>query len=330
MKSKRVINIIALVIGISALTFLVYKVGFWELLDNLISFGAAFPLILLIEALSNVFSCIGWHRAFEPDDRPSYGRLLLISFASLSLAGALPTGQAGEVAKGNMIRGYARPAEILSSLLIYNYLHILTTLFVVIIGPIVALVVQQFEVGTVLVTLGVCIASFLATGVLGLLLYSGILHKFLGRIGRIRLIPWTPSDKILDGVREVDQRLRGIVSQRPGDLARGIGGLFIGRVFQVAEIYTILHFMGVSSDVTVSLMVFSVTAVVNYVLMVLPAREGFLEGSTLVVFEMLGMSGVHGLSLEITRRLRKIVFQVLGIFLMVGAVKSSGSRDGEK
>ncbi len=40
--------------------------------------------------------------------------------------------------------------------------------------------------------------------------------------------------------------------------------------------------------------------------------------------------GIAGLSLEITRRLGKIVFQVLGIFLMVGAVKSSGSRDGEK
>jgi len=330
MKSKRVINIIALVIGISALAFLVYKVGFQELLGNLISFGAAFPLILLIETLSNMFSCIGWHRTFEPDDRPSYGRLLLIGLASLSLSGALPTGQAGEVAKGNMIRGYARPAEILSSLLIYNYLHILTTLFMVIIGPIVALVVHQFETGTVLVTMGVCTASFLFTGVLGLLLYSGILHKFLDRIGGIRFIPWTPSDKMMEGVREVDRRLRGIVSQRPGDLLKGIAGLFIGRVFQVLEIYAILHFMGVSSNVAVSLMVFSVTAVANYVLMILPAREGFLEGSTFVVFEMLGMSGVHGLSLEITRRLRKIVFQVLGIFLMIGAVKSGGSRDGEK
>ena len=81
--------------------------------------------------------------------------------------------------------------------------------------------------------------------------------------------------------------------------------------------------MDITGDPSVSLMVFSATAVVNYLLMVLPAREGFLEGSTLVVFEMLGMNGAHGLSLEITRRLRKIFFQILGIFLMIGAVKDS-------
>ena len=56
-------------------------------------------------------------------------------------------------------------------------------------------------------------------------------------------------------------------------------------------------------------------------LMVLPAREGFLEGSTYVVFRLIGMNGADGLSLEITRRLRKIVFQVFGVLLMMYFVK---------
>ena len=55
----------------------------------------------------------------------------------------------------------------------------------------------------------------------------------------------------------------------------------------------------------------------NYLLMVLPAREGFLEASTLGVFQLLGLAGADGLSLELTRRLRKIFYQALGVGLMV-------------
>ena len=167
MNSKRIINLVALVVGVTALGFLIYKVGLDELLENLMSFGAAFPLILLVEAFSNVFSCFGWYYSFEPAHRPSYGRLLYISFASLSLAGALPTGQAGEVAKGNMLRGHSKPTEILSSLLIYNYFHIFTTLLMVVIGPFVALAVGSFETRIVLITMGVAFASFTITLILG-------------------------------------------------------------------------------------------------------------------------------------------------------------------
>jgi hypothetical protein len=316
MKSKRVINVIALVVGIGALAFLIYKVGWRELVDNLLAVGPAFPLFLAIEAFSNVFSCFGWYYAFDPSDRPRYFKLLSISFASLSLAGALPTGQAGEVAKANLVRGHAGATEILSSLLIYNYFHILTTVLVVLTGPIVVYVTGGFSELVILVTMAICVAVFAVTALLGVLLYWGILHKLLEWVGGLHWSPWKPSDKLMAGVREVDVKLRQIISTRPGDLLKGVLGLLVGRLFQVAEIYAILAYMGVSDSVGVSLMIFSTTAMVNYLLMVLPAREGFLEGSTWVVFKLLGMSGADGLSLEITRRLRKVFYQLIGIVLM--------------
>ncbi len=320
MKNKRAINIIAIIIGVGALSYLIYRVGFRELLDNLLTIGPVFPLLLAIEAVSNAFSCTGWYYSFDPGSRPRYRKLLGISYASLSIAGALPTGQAGEVAKGNLLRGVASTTEIVSSLLIYNYLHILTVMLLVFIGPFVALFTGGFDAEVIWVTLGAGVLVLAVVLVLGAMLYSGVLHKFLEWVGRRRLI-WKPSEKLLGGVRDVDARLRLIIRERPGDIIKGSTGLFLGRVMGVIEVYVILSYMGVSDSVTVSLMIFSTTAMVKYLLMVLPAREGFLEGSTYVVFRLIGMNGADGLSLEITRRLRKIVFQVFGVVLMMYFVR---------
>ncbi len=320
MKNKRAINIIALIIGVGALSYLIYRVGFRELLDNLLTIGPVFPVLLVIEAISNALSCTGWYYSFDPASRPSYRKLLGISYASLSIAGALPTGQAGEVAKGNLLRGVSTTTEIVSSLLIYNYLHILTVMLLVFIGPFVALFTGGFDADVIWVTLGAGVLVLVVVLVLGAMLYSGVLHKLLEWVGRRRLI-WKPSEKLLGGVRDVDNRLRLIIRERPGDIIKGSIGLLLGRVMGVIEVYVILSYMGVSDSVTVSLMIFSTTAMVKYLLMVLPAREGFLEGSTYVVFRLIGMNGADGLSLEITRRLRKIVFQVFGVGLMMYFVR---------
>ncbi|MBW2278467.1 MAG: flippase-like domain-containing protein, partial [Deltaproteobacteria bacterium] len=245
----------------------------------------------------------------------------------LSVAGALPTGQAGEVAKANMLRGHSSSTAILSSLLVYNYLHVATTLVMVLAGPIVALFTGGFEQNVILTTLAVCIAVIVVTALLGALLYWGALHRLLERAAGWRFVPWTPSGKLKDGLREVDTKLRDIINNRPADVARATVGLLVGRLFQVAEVYAILVYMGVSDSVGVAMMVFSTTAMANYLLMVLPAREGFLEGSTFVVFEMLGLSGAEGLSLEITRRLRKIVYQLVGIVLMMVFVGRKDERE---
>ena len=321
MRSKRIINVIALVIGIGALSYLIYKVGLDELLDNLLAVGPVFPLLLLIEAASTAFSTFGWLFAFEPSSRPSYTKLLGINFASLSIAGALPTGQAGEVAKGNLLRGEAPAAQIVSSLLIYNYLHVMSVMLMVLVGPLAALAVGgDFDANVIWICLGAGVLVLILVILLGLLLYSGIMHKVLDWIGRHRLL-WKPSQKLKSSVGEVDGKLRDIIASRPSDLFKGYVGLILGRFMRILEVYVILSYLDVSGSLVVALMVFSATAMVNYLLMVLPAREGFLEGSTYVVFKLLGMNGAHGLSMEIIRRLRKIFFQITGVLLMMYFVR---------
>lgn len=306
-----------LLLGLSALAWLVWDVGPQALLDQLWAVGPWFPLVLLAEGLSNTASTVGWRHSFDPDERPGFRRLLAVSFASLSVAGALPSGQAGEVAKANLLRGVTSGPEILSSLMVYNLLHVGTTLVCVLVGPIMALSTNAFPRKIVLLTLAIAGVMALVMVGLGVVMGMGIFDGVLSRIGGIRLIPWTPSDSLRASAREVDARMRRMLKERPSDLAIGSLGLLAGRCFAIAEIHIILTALDVGGGWLTALMVFSTTAVVNYLLMVLPAREGFLEASTLGVFKLLGLVGADGLSLELTRRLRKMAYQVIGVGLMV-------------
>ncbi len=314
---KRTVNLLVLALGLSALAWLIWDVGPRALVDHLWAVGPWFPLVLLAEGLSNTASTVGWRHSFDPDERPGFRRLLAVSFASLSVAGALPSGQAGEVAKANLLRGITSGPEILSSLMVYNLLHVGTTLVCVLVGPLIALAAGEFPRDVVLLTLAIAGVMALIMVGLGVVMAMGVFDRALSWVGGVRLIPWNPSEALRVGARDVDARMRRMLKERPGDLAIGSLGLLAGRAFAVVEIHVILTALGVGGGWLTALMVFSTTAVVNYLLMVLPAREGFLEASTLGVFKLLGLAGADGLSLELVRRLRKMTYQVIGVGLMV-------------
>jgi hypothetical protein len=275
-------------------------------------------LILAVEGISNFVSCFGWYYSFERKSRPPFLKLLLIIYASLSVSGALPTGQGGEIAKANMIRGHADSKEILSSLLIYNYLHIFTTFILVLAGAAAAFFSPDFTPEVSVIVFAICSVLFLFTFLAGLLLYRKALSRFLEWLKGLRVRFLHPSDKILAYFRDVDAKLHDI---RAAEILRISFWLTAGRLWAVIEIYIILYYLNISKSVFVSLMVYSTTAVANYILMVLPAREGFLEGSTFVIFKFIGMNGADGLALEIVRRLRKIAYQIFGLVIMLFLIR---------
>jgi hypothetical protein len=135
----------------------------------------------------------------------------------------------------------------------------------------------------------------------------------------LRRLPWKAlkSTDLEARAADVDARFRALWQHRRRDLVLATTWLLAARVIQIAEVWLILGYLMPDATWLTAWMAFSGTALANYLLMVLPAREGFLEGSSYVVFEALGLSGAHGFTLELIRRMRKIVFQVGGLVLLL-------------
>jgi len=320
------VSLLFLALGVVALGLFIWKLGWQPIADALVRFAPAFPLILLIELLSNVGSTTGWYYSFTPTDRPRWGRLQAVNFASLPLSGALPTGQAGEVLKANLLRGRVHGGDIVSSLVIYNALHVATTAAIMAVGPLVALVSGAFpaHVAGVLLVVSVGIAASMLA--LGLLLRWGLFARVTRLLARLPFRSLR-SAHVETWAADVDARFHALWHQRRADLVRATFWLTAARVIQIGEVWLILRFLMPGADWLTAWMAFSGTALANYLLMVLPAREGFLEGSSYVVFEALGLSGAHGFTLELIRRLRKIAYQVGGLVLLL--VLSREKEPGE-
>ena len=316
--SRTTVNLLFLALGVVALAFLVEQVGLGRLIAQLRQVGWAFAIVLLIELSSNAASCRGWLHTFPRDDRPGYLRLLATGLASLSVAGILPSGQAGELAKGNLLRGHARPATIVSSLLFFNYLHMLTTCVVVLAGAALGLSSGRFTKQAAGWTLGIGLVVMLGTLGFGALLRLEALEHIVGWARKLPFRRLRPSENAWAGARTIDNALRRF---HRADLARSAFWLTIGRLFQVVEVYVVLRALGLPDELPEVGMVYSATSLANYLLMILPAREGFLEGSSYVVFGLLGLSAAGGLSFEVVRRLRKVVYQLLGLLLMTAMTK---------
>lgn len=315
--NKRIITFIFFGLGILALILLIREVTVTKLLNQLYSFGPAFGFLLIIEILSNAFSNFGWYYSFKPAHRPPYSRLLFTGLASLSVSGALPSGQAGEFFKANMLRGYTKNTEIVSSLLLYNYLHVLTTSLVVFVAALVAFISGMFEFKVALIALIVAFVVLLVTALLAIVLRAGLLEKVFVKLRQQPVKILRPSEQLIKSASEVDDRLKNFSNQYPGDLLKGGFWLIIGRLFSIMEVAVIMYKLDLDYSAAAILMVFATTSLANYMLMVLPAREGFLEGSTYMIFKMIGFNPANGFSLEIIRRLRKMFFQVTGLVIML-------------
>jgi len=315
--SKKIITFMFFLLGLVALVLLIREVTITKLLDQLYSFGPAFLVILTIEILSNGFSNFGWYYAFKPKHRPPYLRLFGTGLASLSVSGALPSGQAGELFKANMLRGYTKSTEIVSSLLLYNYMHVLTTSLVVFFAALFALLSGAFEFKVALVATIVAFVVLFVTALLAIFLRAGLLEKIFTKLKKQPIKFMQPSEKLINSATEVDERLKNFSTNHPGDLLKSGFWLIIGRLFSILEVAVIMYKLNLDYSAAAVAMVFATTSLANYMLMVLPAREGFLEGSTYMIFGMIGFNPANGFSLEIIRRLRKMFFQVAGLIIMI-------------
>jgi glycosyltransferase 2 family protein len=80
-----------------------------------------------------------------------------------------------------------------------------------------------------------------------------------------------------------------------------------------AEIYLVLVFIGIPIDWPTAIVVEAFGAAVKFASFMVPASLGALEGGNVAIFAAFGLGGSAGLSYTLVRRLREIVWTVVGL-----------------
>ena len=103
---------------------------------------------------------------------------------------------------------------------------------------------------------------------------------------------------------------------------------FIGWVLGTAEVYLMLYLMGVKVSITDSFIIESMGQPIKGMGFFIPGSLGINEGGGMLIFRVLGMEGGTGLTLMVIKRIREIVFNLIGllIILQLRGKKDSNSR----
>jgi uncharacterized membrane protein YbhN (UPF0104 family) len=84
----------------------------------------------------------------------------------------------------------------------------------------------------------------------------------------------------------------------------------------IGEAYVILSALTPGTTLQTALVFEAVTKIVNTAGLVVPGRLGVAEGGSALLADALGFAASHGLSLALMRRVRALIWAVVGLVLL--------------
>lgn len=320
-----ILNLAFLALGAGLLVFLLVRFDTDELLIRLRTAGWWMLPAFLAYLASLVGSTFAWRETIDPrHSDASYGQLLGAFWAGHALSAATPGGALGEFFKGSILAKSIEPRELFASLVLFGFVNSVVAIVVAFLAAVLGWVALALPTGLALVLVG----GSIVMGV-GLLLLYGVLRKGAagGMVGLLMKLPFFDAAK-LEAVRaracNVDRRILVFRRRRPEAYRACLVWSFVLRVAQVLEGYFLLRAVlpGESLGWTLAFafVLQSATQIVLWVAAFVPSQLGVSEGATALLFSATGLDPLLGFSVEILRRLRRVLGIAIG--LVIGAYMS--------
>lgn len=318
-------NTVFLVTGILILALCLKTMGLKPIIDNIITLGRQFWIVVGIHIVSNTFLTLGWWILFPLKLKWSYfpkflaARIAGDSTTFISSVGAL----AGEPLKALYIKDVVPMKTGLATVFLDRTIHTISNILIVLTGIIASVFILRLPVTVTIVSLASMLALFILLLIVlkkqseGILEY--IIIKTPGFITK-RFI----TEERMKHVRVLDDEIKLIMNNR-AKRKRIVACLLLHYfsilVIATLEIYLIVRFInpGLGFTITDALFLYIFGFILTTAAFFIPANIGVSEGSYAFGLYILGFPGSLGVSIGFIRRLRTLVWTVIGLMLMLFA-----------
>jgi hypothetical protein len=295
--SGRRISSIAITLAACVLVVaLIRQIGPRVILEQCITLGGVLPLVLALTFLKYPLKASAWRLALPAAARPP----LLPSLRATLTGDAI-----GYLTWAGPVTG-----EPLRALLLQPWLPMATGVAVgvleralyVIGGALV--IVAAFAIAAARLGHGAVSASLVAGALATIAAATLLLYRHRGR--------HDAADEATTPWRRV---LAEVWADRPGAIA-GMALLCLAQhVVLITEAYVMLRAMGAAPTFSTVLIFEGVTKTVNTIGAIVPGRLGIAEGGSAALAASLGLGASQGLSLALMRRVRAVIWGVVGAAL---------------
>jgi hypothetical protein len=322
---RLLIRFVMVVVGLAAIFLLLQHTGWPVILRSFGQVGlAAFALVTILGFSEHLIDTLALHTAML--GRVSL-RGTLLSNSTGALVNTFIPLEAGEVVKGALLRQRSTHGQVLAGLVVWNYVWKVAkpcALVVLFFGAELLGNVYPRDLRWTL--LGGVAVSFLPYLLLRMLIRARPaerLARLLARVPRLRphLGGW------VEGAIVLDRAVRQFWREHPRAYVRVFLLIFAGRLLGVASLAVLAARLGLPADAGSVAFLYVATMVIEYVTMLLPARLGVTEGSSFLLFKVMGLDPAAGLVMAVILRIRAVV--MLGPTGLLGWVRLH-DRGGRK
>ncbi len=302
------------VAGFGLLAYLVQKIGLGEITANLEKFGYWFPLTCVLGFGWLFFQSLSWNviqRAlFRKVPLMKFFRIKIISESLNTLLPSASIG--GDAVRTMLVKKLIPLREGLPAILVDKTVEFVGGMVFMGTGLLLAFIYGQVPKPFIMPGI-LCVAITL----LGIAFLIAI--QFVGTnrvlLTITRLFPsWNRSIKSRrQSLRELDANLRYLYTKAGGRLCSAGLLHLLSRIMGACEVWLILMVLDIPLGIVDAIFISAMVTVANTIFFLLPGQWGVSEGAHAVLLQSLGFHPGLGLSIGIIRRLRRLVFVIIGL-----------------
>ena len=308
---------VAFAAGLFLLVWLIWRVGPATIVEALRKLGWGFAFVIALYGVAAFVNTLAW-RATMPAARVGLGSLFAFLLAGDAVNALTPSAVVGgELIRLSLLRRKLAPEPAAGSIALAAATQFVAQVLFLMAG--LPFVLSRIPVGLLQTSLGVLVG-------VGVLIAGGITAIYLSRgrnlFERLHglIIRYVPERLRSSGVafdwKELDRVIFGAIRDRPWVLAPSIVLYLAGWTVGVAEAVLVLSLLGSPVSWGTGIAIETLAVLIDTLLFFVPARLGTQEGGKYMIFQLLNLDPRTGLSLGFVRRLRDIVWGLVGMAVL--------------
>ena len=324
------LKLLFLIVGLAAMVGIVLHIGLEPILLTVSGIGLLqLGLIFLPMFMVYGLEALGWHLTLGSHARKvGFMRLFAIRMAGETVNVTTPTAYVGgEPLKAYLLKRCGVPmVDGLASVITAKTTMTLAQVLFILLG----LVLAFWIIGD---SGHYWLAMLVSVGVLGfgvglflLLQRYGVGMGFLGVL-RGCGIKLTFLEKREPQLQELDGTIRRFYSQNQQTFYAALTVFFLGWLTETLEVYAILYYLDVSIDVWTSISIAALTVFIKGGTFFIPGSLGAQEGGYTLLLMSFGYSEVTGITFALIRRLREILWILLGLVCLMLLKNPDGASE---
>jgi uncharacterized membrane protein YbhN (UPF0104 family) len=294
-------------VGVGIFLYLVYRMGWRNILDNIAHFGGWFAVILLVQMVWVVLQALSWYiiqnSLFQRAQLLFFVRIKIISDTMNTV---LPTANlGGDAMRAYLIKPRIPLKEGVAGIMVDKTVESIAGTLFMACGILITLLFFPIPRALVMPA-AVCLPVLLVAIVLLVFFqFRGFYRSAMSFFG------WIPAvrrflRKKEEMLRILDGNMRRLYRHGGVNIPLAVGLHFMARLVGVFEVLIVLRVLHQPVGFLGAWFISAAVTIANTILFIVPGHWGVQEGMYVRVLKTMYFSGSVGLSLAVIRRIRRI------------------------